>query len=374
MSKVSIDGDSWLIDGEPTYKGREFRGWKIEGLLLNSRMTNALFDDENPATRSLWSYPDTGEWDADRNTDEFIAALPRYRSYGLLAVTVNMQGGSPTGYYREAAFRTSMAERGIEVRDSDMWAGVPSSASQPWHNSTFASDGSLKPLFIERAERMIEACDRLGMVVILGLFYFGQDERLEDENAVLRAVDETVDWLLGKGYANVLIEIDNECNIKRYEHEILQPHRVDELIARAKSRYSKNDERLLVGTSYGGGRVPSAEVARVSDFIMMHGNGVTNPSRISEMVAETRALQGFTAKPILFTEDDHFDFDRPHNNFTAALSSYASWGYFDPGDGAGGVSSFGNYRDGYQNIPINWGINTERKRSFFNFVREVSGL
>lgn len=149
MSKVSIDGDSWLIDGEPTYKGREFRGWKIEGLLLNSRMTNALFDDENLATRSLWSYPDTGEWDADHNTDEFIAALPHYRSYGLLAVTVNLQGGSPTGYYREAAFRTSMAERGIEVRDSDMWAGVPSSASQPWHNSAFASDGSLKPLFIE---------------------------------------------------------------------------------------------------------------------------------------------------------------------------------------------------------------------------------
>lgn len=183
-----------------------------------------------------------------------------------------------------------------------------------------------------------------------------------------------VDWLLGKGYGNVLIEIDNECNVARYEHEILQPHRVDELIARAKSRYSKSGERLLAGTSYGGGRVPSAEVAQISDFIMMHGNGVIDPSRISEMVAETRALPGFTAKPILFTEDDHFDFDRRRNNFTAALSSYASWGYFDPGDGAGGVSSFGNYRDGYQNIPINWGINTERKRSFFNFVREVTGL
>ena len=27
--------------------------------------------------------------------------------------------------------------------------------------------------------------------------------------------------------------------------------------------------------------------------------------------------------PIVFNEDDHFDFDRPENNFTAALSRHA---------------------------------------------------
>ncbi len=30
--------------------------------------------------------------------------------------------------------------------------------------------------------------------------------------------------------------------------------------------------------------------------------------------------------PILFNEDDHFDFDRPENNMMAAVSEYASWG------------------------------------------------
>ena len=339
---------------------------------MNSRMTNAVFDDENPVTRGLFAYPDTGEWDADRNTDEFIGMLPVYRAHGLLAVTVNLQGGSPTGYYREHMFRENMAQRGIEINDDVVWEGLPSPDSQPWHNSAFNPDGSLKVPFQDRTRRLIAACDHLGMVVILGYFYFGQDERLEDEAAVCRAVDDATRWVLESGYGNVLIEINNEANIRRYEHEILQPHRIAELIERAQA-IEVNGRRLLVGTSYGGGRVPDDDVARVSDYMMLHGNGVTEPSRIRKMVKETRALPSYTDKPILFTEDDHFDFDKPENNFLSALSAYASWGYFDPGDAAGGSSEFGDYRDGYQNVPVNWGINTPRKRGFFDLLSEITG-
>ena len=371
-TQLSIEGERWLINGRPTDEGQRCRGWNVEGLLMNSRMTNAVFDDENPVTRGLFAYPDTGEWDADRNTDEFIAMLQVYRSHGLLAVTVNLQGGSPTGYYREPMFRENMAERGIEVDDDVVWAGLPSTDSQPWHNSAFNLDGSLKSAFQDRTQRLIAACDRLGMVVILGYFYFGQDERLVDERAVCRAVDGATLWVLESGYGNVLIEINNEANVRRYEHEILQPHRVAELIERAQS-IEVGGRRLLVGTSYGGGRVPDDDVVAVSDYMMLHGNGVTEPARIAGMVGDTRALPSYTEKPILFTEDDHFDFDKPDNNFLSALSAYASWGYFDPGDAAGGKSEFGDYRDGYQNVPVNWGINTPRKRGFFNLLSEITG-
>ena len=98
MTKVSIEGDKWLIDGVPTHRGREYRGASIEGLLMNSRMANGLFDDDNPYTRHLWSYPDTHEWDPDRNTDELIQMLPVYRSHGLDAICVNLQGASPLGF------------------------------------------------------------------------------------------------------------------------------------------------------------------------------------------------------------------------------------------------------------------------------------
>ena len=43
------------------------------------------------------------------------------------------------------------------------------------------------------------------------------------------------------------------------------------------------------------------------------------------MIRKTRALPTYWAKPILFNEDDHFDFDKPVNNFVAAVSAHVSW-------------------------------------------------
>src|SRR5712671_4317595 len=94
---ISIEGANFLINGRPTYEGRTFEGTRVEGLLLNSRMVQGVFDDLNPQTRALWNYPD-GLWDADRNTREFVAAMPEWREQGLLSFTINLQGGSPQGY------------------------------------------------------------------------------------------------------------------------------------------------------------------------------------------------------------------------------------------------------------------------------------
>jgi hypothetical protein len=217
---------------------------------------------------------------------------------------------------------------------------------------------------MDRLERILDRADALGMAPIVGVFYFGQDERVKDETAVKRAVENAVQWLLGKGYTNVLLEIDNECNVAHYEHDILKPPRVHELIEMAKS-IRVGVRRLLVGTSYGGGAVPKENVVRASDFLLMHGNNVKNPKRISEMVAQARDVPGYRPMPVLFNEDDNYGFDQPENNMMAAISSYASWGYYDPGKS--------DYENGYQCPPINWSINTERKRGFFRLVKEVTG-
>jgi len=305
---------------------------RIEGLLLNSRMVQGIFDDLNPDTRSRWAYPDTGRWDPERNTAEFCAAMAQWRAHGLLAFTLNLQGGSPEGY----------------------------SSGQPWHNSALEADGRLRAEYLVRLERVLETADTLGMAVILGLFYFGQDHRLKNEAAVIRAVDETVSWILDRDYANVLIEIANECDVPRYTHAILTPPREHELIDHAQ-RITRNGKRLLVSTSYRGRSLPGEAVVRSADFLLLHGNGESNPHRIRHLVRMTRRVPGYTPKPILFNEDDHFDFEQPDCNFLAALGEYASWGYFDP------------YADGFQSPPVNWGLNTERKRAFFGKVRDASG-
>jgi hypothetical protein len=69
---VTIDGAKFLINGRPTYEGKTWNRHSIEGLLFNSRMVQATFDDRNPKTVALWAYPDTKKWDPDRNTNEFM--------------------------------------------------------------------------------------------------------------------------------------------------------------------------------------------------------------------------------------------------------------------------------------------------------------
>jgi len=342
-TRIEIHGEDFWIDGSPTYAGRVWEGRRIEGLLLNARMVQATFDDLNPETRDRWAYPDTGLWDPERNIREFCRALPTYRRHGLLAVTLNFQGGSPEGYSRD----------------------------QPWENSAFTPDGALRPAYAERMRQALDAADACGLVVIVGYFYQGQDERLVDESAVERAVDEATDFLLAGDWRNLLVEINNECNT-RYEHAILQPPRVHELIQRVRERAAG---QLSVSTSYGGrGRVPDESVAQVADFLLLHGNGTSDPDLIADQVARTRALAEYRGQPIVFNEDDHFDFDAPWNNCVAALDGHASWGYFDPGDGAGGSAARGDYVNGYQLPPVNWDINTDRKRAFFGLVSRVAGV
>lgn len=334
---VSIEGERFLINNKPTYQGKSWQSYPVEGLLMNSRMVQGIFDDTNPETVEQWKYPDTQKWDPDRNTNEFIKAMDEWYAKGLIAFTLNLQGGSPVGY-----------------------SGVPCI------NTAITPDGSLDEAYMIRLEKILKRADEKGMIVILGLFYFRQDQHVKDEAAVIKGVENTIDWLFEKNFRNVIIEINNECDLRAYDHEILKPARVHELINLVKGR-EKNGFRYLAGTSFGGGKIPLENVVAVSDFILLHGNGVGDPARIAEMVKEVRCVEGYKPMPIIFNEDDHFDFDKESNNFVEAIKSFASWGYFDfrmEGEG---------YDDGYQSVPVNWIISSPRKKAFFDKLEEITG-
>jgi hypothetical protein len=286
---VSIAGEDFHINGKPTYAGRVWARHRVEGLLLNTRMVRATFDDLNPQTAPRWAYADTGKWDAERNVREFIAAMPEWKRHGLLAFTVNFQGGSPEGY----------------------------SSKQPWETGAFTADGSLRPEFADRMRRVLDAADEQGMVVILGYFYFGQSPRFTDDAAVIRATDEATRWLLAGGWRNVLVEICNESN-PNYRPPILRPDRVSDLIERVRQTKARDGHTLLVGTSFGGRVVPSTNAIAVSDFALIHGNGAKEPAQISTLIHRTRAVPTFKSMPVLINEDDHENFDQPTNNFSVA--------------------------------------------------------
>src|ERR1035437_2243235 len=332
---VTIRGEDFYINGQPTYAGRTWNGHRIEGLLFNSRMVQGIFDDLNPETTNCWIYPDTGKWNANRNTSEFIAAMPEWCKHGLLAFTLNLQGGSPEGY----------------------------SHGQPWRNSAFNPNGSLRADYFARLTRILDRADQLGMIVILGYFYQAQDRVLTNETAVTRAVDNATGWILDHGYRNVIVEINNECD-QHYVNEILRPECVHELVARV-CHIERNGFHLLASTSYSG-PLPKENVVTNADFILVHGNGVKVPARIAESVRKIRAMCGEKPKPIVFNEDDNYNFEQPTNNFVAAVNEHASWGYFDyrqKGE---------NFKEGFQSVPADWRINSERKRGFFRLVSEMT--
>jgi hypothetical protein len=334
---VSITNNQFYINGKPTYQGRYWQNHKIEGLLMNSRMVQGLFDDLNPEVSPEFQYPDTQKWDATRNNNEFIAAMPQWKANGLLAFTINMQGGSPYGYGNKKCI-----------------------------NPGFHSDGRLMKPYMNRLENILKKADELNMVVILGLFYFGQDQYLNDEKAVKNAVKNMRNWILKKGYRNVVIEIANECDHKDYDHAILRPDRISELINLIKNK-KKQGVRLLASTSFTGRKVPNDQVIETSDFLLIHGNGAKNSADIQTLIDKTKVSKAYHTMPIINNEDDHYDFDNEANNMIVSIKNYVSWGYFDFR-----FKGETDINEGYQTIPVNWGISSNRKKAFFTKLKEIT--
>jgi hypothetical protein len=350
---ISIHKQQFHINEQPTYAGRAHQRRHIEGLLFNTRMVQAIFDDENPDTAIHWRYPDTGTWDAERNTREFCAALPLYARHGVLGVTVGLQGGG--SIYTPEIYNHYL-------------------------NSAFTPEGELKPAYLERLRQILAAADDAGIIVIVNYFYWKQSARLNSDAAVRRATEAATDWLLSTGYTNILVDVMNECgDWWGGLHPQLGTQRIHELIELVQQT-TLHGRRLLAGSSTGGGEeLPRGRWQAVEDFHMPHGNGCY-PDQLRAKLQRLKASDDFQRKPrpILVNEDTIF-----LDNLEACVDEYASWGFYCQGFGC-------DYADrmdwktrrressvealtGFQTVPVNWGIHTPEKRPFFERVAVLTG-
>jgi CubicO group peptidase (beta-lactamase class C family) len=246
-TRVSIKEGQWFLNDAVTYQGA-----RAEGLLLNVRMVNAVFEDaRRPA------------FDGEANTDRFLKALPEYVGHGVRAFTINLQGGMP-GY--EGAV-----------------------------NSAFDIGGNLRGAYLHRVRRVIEACDRLGAVVILGCYYQRQDQILKDEGAVRAGVVNVAQWLKGCGFTNVVLEVANEFGHDGFDHRLLKTAAGQvELLRLAK----KTHPGLLVSTSGLGDGTVHREVALAADFLLIHFNS----TKLDDIPSRIKALKQL-GKPVVCNED-----------------------------------------------------------------------
>jgi len=378
---IGIDGTRFLINGEVTYKGQP----RVEGLLFNVRTVNATFDDSGTATfgprdaykqaegpspaqpgrgsqrkRSLWaddgSHPENdhagyGPWtspaSAEANTRRFIAGLPEYRAHGVLMVNLNVQGGHPLQGRPDVPEWQGSAQDGTEGMRGIL------------HNSGFRADGSLDPEYFKRIAWVIEACDKLGSVVNLQLFYFGQDPVFTDEEGVKSACDNTVDWLAGKGYTNVTVEVANEVMRGHYHHDILKPARVHELIERLGSRARQKNYPLYVSTSEAAllseGQWTIDDIDRTfsaADFVLLHGGAVPEVLEKVELI-RGRPWYGKRRVPIVFNETGGGP-----PVFRALVEAGVSFGLHSPI---------------FQTMwPPKWGVWPNETKWFFDAVKEAT--
>ncbi|MBN1506406.1 MAG: DUF1593 domain-containing protein [Sedimentisphaerales bacterium] len=269
-TRVAIRESRWFLNEQVTY-----RGTRAEGLLMNVRMVNSVFEDRGR--------PD---FDPNANTEEFLAQIPDYVAHGVRAFTICLQGGMP-GY--EGAV-----------------------------NSAFNADGSLRNSYLRRVRRVIEACDRHGAAVILGCYYQRQDQVLADEAAVRAGVVHVATWITESGFTNVVLEIANEFEHGGFDHLALKTGEgIAELIGLAK----RTSPSLLVSASGLGHGRSSDSVARASDFLLIHFNG----TRLEEIPDHIAALRKFR-KPIVCNEDQKIG-EQGAKAAELCVANGASWGF-----------------------------------------------
>lgn len=156
-------------------------------------MINAIFDDLDNTDIYLFKYPDTNQWDPNRNTNEFIGNLSLYKSYGLLSFTVGLQGGNPFGIINNQPKNIS---------------------GQPWINSAFnQSTEELIPAYFDRLDKILRTSDELGMTPIINMFYAAQTNDIMSNKTIMIAINNTLDWFMNTNYTHFMIEVANECNV-----------------------------------------------------------------------------------------------------------------------------------------------------------------
>ena len=288
-TKLSIEGEKFLINGKLVYSEIPGNSADVHGLLMNARFIQGIFDDKaDPKRFARFGWR---AWDPRRHTEDLIKALPLWYSYGLRAITVGFQGGMPVFTIDNASI----------------------------DNNPFSEDGTaIDPAYLERMESIFRAADDLGMAVIVSILYQGQINRLQDGLAVRNAIRSACRWLKDQGFSNVIIEVANEYGVGNFRMRPLlsDPESISGLIELAR----EHSGGLPVGCS-GAGMVMHSEVARASDVILIHGNGA-HREQYSRFVKKVKSWN--LAKPILCNEDSPCI-----TNLDVAFDTKTSWGYYN---------------------------------------------
>ena len=270
-TRVSLRGARWCINDELTN-----RGTRAEGLLMNVRMVNAVFEDRRK--------PDL---DPAAITDRFLAhaaRLRRARRQRLHALSpgrhARLRGGAELGV--RAGWLPARVVPGPRRAVSSRHA-----TGRGWSSSSAASTS-------------------------------GRTRSSPTRPPCVPRWSTWRSWIKDRGFRNVVLEIANEFDHGGFDHRLIRTVEGEvELIRLAK----KTAPGLLVSTSgLGHGRYPDA-LAEAADFLLIHFNGTP----LDDIPARIEALKRF-GKPIVCNEDPKTG-EAGARAAELCVANGASWGF-----------------------------------------------
>ncbi len=289
-----------------TYQGGPFRG-KVRGSLAMVRVTQAVFDDEWLSERSF---------DPDANTDRLIEKLDLYKQHGVGGIVVSLQGGDP-GYEGGS----NGVERGASA-DLGEKSGALVSAYNP--------DGSLKPAWMARLDRLLQAANARGLVVCLVLFQQDQDEVLSSPEAITAGAANVARHLIERNSRNVIIDVADAWDEPegRWDHRRFVPRFVEVLIRTVREQFQHASFSLPIGASSGSGMFYPISLARLCDVVLLQGNGRSQADKL----ARSRGFKQY-GRPVLMVSDSNgsaatnAELARERSIAKAYLEDAAGWSY-----------------------------------------------
>jgi hypothetical protein len=289
-----------------TYDGRRFRR-KVRGSLAMVRVTQGVFDDEWLNERS---------YDPGANTDRLIEQLELYQQHGVGGIVVGLQGGNP-GYAREV----NGVGRGASA-DLGEKSGALVSAYKP--------DGSLKPEWMARLDKLVAAANRRGLVVCLVLFQQDQDESLASREAIVAAARNVARHLIEANARNVLVDVADAWDEPQghWDHRRFIPRYVEYLIRAVRDQFQHADFTVPIGASSGSGMLYPMSLARLCDMVLLQGDGRT----AADKLARSRQFKQY-GRPVLMVSDSNGklstkdELERERAIAEAYLQAASGWSY-----------------------------------------------
>lgn len=258
---VSVKGDKWFFNDKIVNADSP-----AEGLLMNVRMVNSVFEERGDKMPSEFK-----GFDAEENTNEFISEIPEYVASGANCFTICLQGGAP-GYEGSV-------------------------------NTAFDPDGSLRKEYMDRVARVIRAADENNAAIILICFYQRQHSHfsaLTGKDAIKTALVNTVKWIKKNKFSNVIFEVSNEYRHGGFRNWIdgnwiASTKGQVELMQLAKSVHPG----LLTGTSGMGDASLVDSLAMTADYLTIH----LNSTSLEDYAQKINNMKRW-GKPVICNEDD----------------------------------------------------------------------